>query len=339
MVKNLLLAIMLIYLAATLSSANPLASPPAGQLYHGVFPGGVNINEDVISQADLADYQQVVGKQAAWVYFSHNWFKDKAFPAETAGWIRANGSLPFIRLMLRSSDTLGTAETLFTLDRINNGDFDEELKAWAESAKEFNSPILIEYGTEVNGRWFPWNGVWNGGPIIQITRYVGADNLCWVFHVNYNDDPNEAWNRLENYYPGDDWIDWLGVSIYGAQKPSGEANVSFRKLMDAVYPRLVKLAPGKPIIVAEFGITSLNKRINQADWANRALKDLTGRRWPRVIGFAWWNEAWHNGGEPAYDTNMLIRSNPALVKSFKQRVGANKKVLDKIVLTVPSSRH
>ena len=48
-----------------------------------------------------------------------------------------------------------------------------------------------------------------------------ADNILWVFHVNYNDWPNESWNRFENYYPGDDYIDWLAVSIYGAQQPSG----------------------------------------------------------------------------------------------------------------------
>ena len=340
MVKKSLLLGLFICLTAAIASAGPITAPPPGQLYHGVFPGGVNRNEDAIDPAGLASYQQTAGKKAAWVYFSHNWFRDRAFPAATAGWIRDNGSLPFIRLMLRSSEELNTAEAVFTLDRINHGDFDADLKAWARSAKEFKTPILAEYGTEVNGRWFAWNGSWNGsaeaGPekfkrayrrIIQIARDEQADNLLWVFHVNYNDDPDEAWNRLENYYPGGAWIDWVGVSVYGAQKPSGEANAGFRELMDAVYPRLVKLAPGKPIAVLEFGVTSLDKKIDQAGWANRALKDLTGRRWPRVIGFAWWNEAWHNGGDPGFDTNMRIQDNPALAKVFKQRVGANKKVL------------
>jgi hypothetical protein len=341
--KNIFAISLLLILAAGLSSASPIPAPPTGKLYHGVFPGGVNQNEDVIEQKDLISYQQTVGKKAAWVYFSHNWFRDRSFPAQTAGWIRDNGSIPFIRLMLRNSEILNTAEAVFTLDRINNGDFDQDLRAWAKSAKEFGTPILIEYGTEVNGRWFSWNGAWNGGAgtgpkkfreayrrIIRLSREEGADNLHWVFHVNYNDDPSEYWNRLENYYPGDEWIDWLGVSVYGAQKPSGEANVRFRKLMDKVYPRLVKLAPNKPIAVLEFGVTSLNKRIDQADWANRALKDLTSRRWPRVIGFAWWNEAWHNGSDPANDTNMRVQDSPALAKVFKKQVGANSRVLDKI---------
>jgi hypothetical protein len=345
MVKKLLLTGLFFCLAATLSSASPLSPPATGKFYHGVFPGGVNQNEDVVAEPDLASYQQIAGKKAAWVYFSHNWFRDRTFPSAEAGWVRNNGSLPFIRLMLRSSEGLNPAEAVFTLDRINNGDFDEDLKAWARSAKEFKTPLLAEYGTEVNGRWFPWNGVWNGGAglgpekfkaayrrIIQLSRDEGADNVCWVFHVNYNDDPNEEWNQLENYYPGETWIDWVGISVYGAQKPSGEAAVSFRQLMDAVYPRLAELAPDKPVAVVEFGVTALNKQINQADWADRALKDLTGRRWPRVIGFAWWNEAWHNSEGPAYDTNMRVQDNPALAKVFRKRVGGNRNVLDQIVL-------
>ena len=336
-------AISLIWAAAALASASPIAAPPAGRLYHGVFPGGVYQNKDVIGRADLVSYQQTVGKKVVWVYFSDDWIKDRAFPAATAGWIRDNGSIPFVRLMLRSSEQLNTAEAVFTLDRINSGEFDDDLRAWARSAREFKAPIMAEYGTEVNGGWFSWNGVWNGGAgtgpmkfreayrhIIKLCRAEGADNILWVFHVNDRDDPPEYWNRLENYYPGDEWIDWLGVSVYGAQKPSGEANVRFRALMDKVYPRLIKLAPDKPIAVLEFGTTSFNKKIDQADWADRALRDLTGRRWPRVIGFAWWNEAWHNGSDPRNDTNMRVQDNPALAKIFKKRVGNNSKVFDKI---------
>jgi hypothetical protein len=343
MTKRVFTICLILLLSAPLAFAGRVAPPPAGHIYHGVYPGGVNQVEDIITLQDLDEYQQTVGKKAAWVYFSHDWFRHRAFPATTAAWIRDNGSVPFIRLMLRSSAALGTPEATFTLDRIISGEYDSDLQAWAKSAKEFQTPILAEYGTEVNGRWFPWNGVWNGsaeaGPekfkeayrhIIQIARDQGADNLLWVFHVNYNDDPAEDWNCFENYYPGGEWIDWLGVSVYGAQKPTGEATTSFRILMDGVYPRLVKLAPDKPIAVLEFGVTSLNKNIDQADWADRALKDLTRKRWPRVIGFAWWNEAWHTEGDQAYDTNMRVQDNPALAKVFKKRVGANNRVLDKI---------
>ncbi len=337
------LIVFLFWVAAALAFASPLPAPPAGKLYHGVYPGGAFQIEDVITTAELTSYQETVGKQAAWVYFSNDWFNGRAFPLETATWIRENGSVPFIRLMLRSSAAVNTPEATFTLERIASGEFDADLQAWFQAARDFRSPLLVEYGTEVNGRWFPWNGVWNGGPagpekfkaayrhLVGLARSQEADNITWVFHVNYHDDPGAGWNRFENYYPGDDWVDWLGVSVYGEQTPSGLANFRFRALMDKTYARLVKLSPRKPVAVLEFGVTSLNKLVDQAKWADQALKDLTRPRWPRVAGFAWWNEAWHNY-DPPYDVNMRVEDNTALAKVFRRRIAENGKVLDKIEL-------
>ncbi|MDD5594517.1 MAG: glycosyl hydrolase, partial [Candidatus Margulisbacteria bacterium] len=317
------------------TSAQIVGSPPAGKIYHGVYPGGMNQPENSIVKTDLEVYQQAVGKKAAWVYVPNNWSVSRSFPLATADWVRQNGSIPFIRLMLRSSEQNNVAEPTFTLDRIIGGEFDEDLRAWARSAKEFKTPLLAEYGTEVNGKWFPWNGIWNdkaAGPekfkqayrhIVQIMREEKADNVLWVFHVNDRDDPAQAWNRFENYYPGDEWIDWLGLSVYGPQKKTGWNRTPFRKLMDKAYGRLVKLNPDKPIALLEFGITDNNWRVNQSAWADKALKDLVNRRWPRLIGFAWWNEAWQNGNDPADITNMRVQDNPALAKVFEKWVGRN----------------
>ena len=77
--------------------------PAAGTLYHGVFPGGQTGEEDDLTLADLTAYETASGKTAAWTYFSHNWYHGRAFPIETAAWMRDHGSVPYIRLMLRSS--------------------------------------------------------------------------------------------------------------------------------------------------------------------------------------------------------------------------------------------
>lgn len=329
--------------------------PPAGQLYHSVYPGGVTGEEDDMSLDDLRSYEQTVGKAAAWVYFSHNWYRDRLFPSETVTWIRDAGSVPYIRLMLRSDAEQNHAEPTFTLDRIVKGDFDNDLQTWARAARDFGSPLIAEFGTEVNGEWFPWNGVWNGGGvangygdlslpdgperfrdayrhIIQINRDEGAHNIVWVFHVNNDDVPDEDWNRFENYYPGDEWIDWIGVSVYGAGTPFDEEWPSFRDEMDSVYPRLVALSPDKPIVLLEFGAAARNPLGDQAEWAEAALLDLTSQRWPRIIGFSWWNERWQNDSNPAHDTTMRVQDNPQLAEVFRRMVGENEMMLGRAVL-------
>ncbi len=309
--------------------------------------------EDDLTLQGLQSYESAVGKTVAWVYFSNNWYRSRKFPLDTATWIRDAGSIPYIRLMLRSSSDEDIAEPTFTLQNIIDGKFDKDLVAWCDSARDFGTPIIAEYGTEVNGSWFSWNGKWNGagtlngygdptqpdGPerfkdayrhIIQVCRGENAKNITWVFHVNDSDDPDVGWNRLENYYPGDQWIDWIGVSVYSALTPQDTYWNDFRPDMDSVYARVAALAPTKPIILAEFGVTDKNPLGNQADWARAALTDITAFRWPRLIGFSWWNEWWQNDENAAHDTDMRVQDNPDLQAVFQELVGRNPIVLGRV---------
>ena len=333
-------------------AASSILLPPDGKYYHAVYPGGVTGEEDDLTLNDITSYENTVGKSAAWIYFSNNWYKSRAFPLATATMIRNHGATPYIRLMLRgSADNLPNRP--FQLNKIINGRFDNALRAWAIAARDFGTPLIVEYGTEMNGSWFPWNGKWNGGNIrdlygnpaypdgperfrdayrhiIDVMRAQGADNITWVFHVNDDDAPQRRWNRFEKYYPGDAYVDWLGVSVYGALTPQEDWCGAFRDSMDAVYPRLNALAPTKPIFVLEFGVTDHNALCDQAAWTHDALADLTDGRWARVKGFSWWNETWQNDDNSAHDTDMRVQDNPALAAEFQNYVGSNANVLGQL---------
>lgn len=311
-------------------------------IYHGIFPGGKTGEEDDITIADVTSYERTVGKKVAWVYFSNNWYSDRKFPLATATWIRRHGAIPFIRLMLLDSWRKPRTNRDYSLDSIAAGKFDKDLKAWARAARDFKTPLLVEYGTEVNGHWFPWNGQHNGGRrgpemfkqayrhIIDVMKKQGANNIRWVFHMDVDDNPRESWNRFENYYPGHNYIDWLGFSAYGAATPMADEWPSFRKLVDPIYPRLADLAMGKPIVVLEFGVTNGHPKMDQAQWAEAALTDITSGRWPGIVGFSWWNEAWENDNNPAHNTNMRVQDNPKLAAVFKRLVCGNPKVTDRL---------
>lgn len=318
--------------------------PSPGRLYHGVFPGGLSGEEDDITPADLQRYEAAVGRSVAWVYFSNNWYRDRAFPLETATWIRDRGAVPFIRLMLRSSPDQNVSEPLFTLEAILAGDFDEDLAAWGREAASFGTPLIVEWGTEVNGRWFSWNGVWNGGASIGPRRFRGAyrhimrticsqgtSNVTMVFHVNGTDVPDSSWNALENYYPGDDAVDWVGVSVYGALTPLDDEWPIFADGMDGVVGRLAATAPTKPVFVLEFGVTMRNSLGDPTTWADAALSDLVAGHWPNVSGFSWWNESWQNDDDPTHDTNMRVQDITGMADVFRTRLGSST-VVDRPIL-------
>ena len=48
-------------------------------------------------------------------------------------------------------------------------------------------------------------------------RAAGAKNIIWVFHVQNYSYPSDEWNQPKEYYPGDDYVDWLAMSAYGKQ--------------------------------------------------------------------------------------------------------------------------
>jgi hypothetical protein len=313
-----------------------VAPPPPGKLYHGFYWGGVGTDEHDptehdLTPADVARYEQAVGKQTAWIYFSDNWFESRRFPSATCTWVRDLKKIPYIRLMLRSNVDQRHSEKTFSLRNIIAGAFDADLRVWAREAKDFGSPILIEWGTEPNGDWFSWNGKWNGGAgkgpahyvaayrhIVDLMRGEGADNLQWVWHVNWLDQPERKWNAFENYFPGGNYCDWVALSAYGPTTPiTRDGTESFAFKMRESYSRLVKIAPGKPVIIAEFGCDLHSRRVSAADWAKAALEDLFSNRWPGIVGFCWWNEGWQNDNHKEHDTDMIILHDAGLTGVFR----------------------
>ena len=75
------IALLTLDLALVGAASAAVPSPPAGKLYHGVYPGGITGEEDNITPADLSSYQATVHKTAAWVYFSDNWYRSRSFPS------------------------------------------------------------------------------------------------------------------------------------------------------------------------------------------------------------------------------------------------------------------
>jgi hypothetical protein len=307
------------------SLSGTILVPPAGKLYHGVFPAGTTQPDSDISLASLEGYQDAVGRPLAWVYFSHEWYRGKAFPAATAGAIRARGAVPFIRLHIRSQDKIGVPDPTYTLDRINAGEFDGDLRAWANGAKAFGTALLVQYGTEINGDWYPWsapyNGGWVTGPskfraayrhVVQLMRAQGANNITWALHYNGENWPgDEPLNVPDSYYPGDDVVDWVGLSIYGNYGNFDSKCRGFTDLLQAREQEIARATTSKPLFIFEFGTSSGSVQCDPGGWVTTVLSGLLTARWPELRGFSWWNET------PADQSfQMLVQGNPVFEPRF-----------------------
>jgi Glycosyl hydrolase family 26 len=289
----------------------------------------------------LAIFEELSGRRAAWATFADVWFEPAQirFPAKRIREIWEAGAVPRVYLWPVAGSYSGTGpDPLYTLDDIIGGRFDGELSRWARKAGRSGIPVMVEFGAEANGG-FPWGAVNNGAGetraygdptypdgaerfrdayrhVVDVMRGTGARNLTFSFHVVPDYGP--PWNRFRLYYPGDRWVDWIGASVYGTVLGGRHIEESFRAAMDRVYPALAALSRARPLAVLEMGADEGARPGEKARWIERAFRDLSSRRWPRVKAALWWNETVRLPPSPVL--RLGIDSSPASLRAFRRSV-------------------
>ena len=312
--------ILLLGCSPTYSAQTKLQPPSSRQIYFGAFPdfGG---SEDHVSRKQIEDFETIAGRKLVWAVFSQNWFRGIAYPKAHIHAIHNAGVIPYVRLMPRSDEIQGHSEQHFTLQRIIDGAFDADLIQWARDARADGIPILADFAVEMNGDWFPWSGVFNGGAqtdgygdpkfpdgperyrdayrhIIDLFRVQHVAHITWVFHINLASSPDAPWNRPVNYYPGDHYIDWVGFSLYGAQtlsEPWGE--LAFSTQLQSGCAAFKAITAAKPRAVLEFGVTDGYPDGNKSAWFNDAFAAILHDKCTPFRVISPWHEDWQNEDE------------------------------------------
>ncbi len=289
----------------------------------------------------LTGFERLTGKPLAVVAFGNFW-GDQAFPEKTVRIVANYGAVPLIFWSpwdkpyeeAKGPDRFGLREILA-------GKWDAYIDAWADAARQHGKPLLVTWGLEMNGTWFPWSGIfYGGGKVIghkddhplyegpelykQAYRYVvdrvrarKATNILWGFHANNFSSPRSAWNRMANYYPGPHYVDWLGLSVYGKMSKS-EGWAEFHSMMAEPYAEICKLDPVKPVFLAEWGVGEFPP----GDKAGFIAKALTGMpdRYPRVKLAVYWHERWENK-DGSY-SNLRVNSSPEALEAYRHGIAS-----------------
>jgi beta-mannanase len=162
----------------------------------------------------------------------------------------------------------GVDQDDFALSRIAAGSFDTYIRTWARGLRSFRNVIYLRPMHEMNGDWYPWGiGVNGNNPqgYIRAWRHIWGifeqekvTNVRWIW-CPYAADSSAA-NMLELAYPGDKYVDLLGLDIYnwGTSIRHGESAQDSGRWEDVeeclgvAYRRISRFAP-QPIWLAEVG--------------------------------------------------------------------------------------
>lgn len=150
-----------------------------------------------------------------------------------------------VEYTLYTTDKVGGEEMDITLD-ILDGKYDDYLNDLAIGFKEYNFPVLFRLNNEMNGSWVTYSAFHIGKDTdlyIDCWKYIynkfkehGVNNLIFVWNPNEISFPNYAYNHYLNYYPGDEYVDIVGLTAYNTGNYyEGETWRSFGEAYDHFY--------------------------------------------------------------------------------------------------------
>ena len=267
-------------LQPVLGSAAALRSP--SRMLFGAYDGGFPN-----TFAGLEQLEAQVNYKFPIVSFYGAW-GDKPtqqFPIRMAETVRAMGSVPLITWepwvvdfdpRLRKNLPPLAEREYASLAAVAKGEYDFYIIPWAKAAAAYRHPLMIRFAHEMNDPYrYPW-GPQNGNrpdDFIAAWKHVhllfqkmGATNVLWVWS------PHISMPWFEYYYPGDEYVDWVGVGVlnYGTIA-SWSRWWSFHQILEKAYPQLLRF--GKPIMISEFG--TLAQGGDVAEWYRQAFYHIT----------------------------------------------------------------
>jgi len=142
-----------------------------------------------------------------------------------------------------------------TLESISKGEWDKYLKQWAQAIRSTELPVLISFAPEFNSQEFPWSVANNGQDgqkyvdayrhVVSIFRSEGVSNAIFVWTFLAVSSPKAAWNEPLSMYPGDEYVDWIGLAsvnqssdmqtMFSATLANVAANYSTKPIMITRY--------------------------------------------------------------------------------------------------------
>lgn len=205
------------------------------------------------------------------------------------------------------------------------------LRDWARAAKSSGARIFLRWASEMNGPWVAWYG----DPALYIDRWKTvarvmreeAPNVAMVWTPNdVPNNPNSPANNPFSYYPGDEYVDWVGVDFYS----TFYTDSLWYTVRDWKDPR-AKLsviydvyAARKPIMISEWGVAHDTNRGDTTGifrYAASRIDTLYAHlktEFPRVKAVTYFD--YNTANAPNAYRDYKLTSDPGILAQYRRSV-------------------
>lgn len=305
----------------------PMLSTPNTGIHLGVF-----FDPQVDMKGALQSFETLTGKHHSIYHYYTYWgfgdFNNHRFLVDQ---IVEYGAIPMLSFMsIPGPGNPGCSSNEWNLDSINRGDHDTYLRTFASQIAQYPSQFLFRWGHEMNLNEYSWSGFCNGGNIEATQKFVtafqrivtlfreeGATNVKWIWSPSYTHWPAEAWNETANYYPGNGYVDWIGVVGYnfGASSIySGNRWTTFTDLFHAFLTDAATRYPRKPVMLADYASTE-DDGGDKAVWISDAFNQM--KQYPNLHAIVYFNITPPEYSPPMY---FKIDSSPDSLNAYQSSI-------------------
>lgn len=273
---------------------------------------GVNVPSRTIAQVQA--FETDAQKAVAVVMWYQQWGMldgSQDFLSDWMSQVQTHGSIPMVTWE-PWDPSQGVNQPAYALEQIINGSFDAYIIRWAQDSKNWGHPYFLRFAHEMNGNWYPWSEQVNGnapGQYVLAWNHVraiftaqGVTNVTWVWSPNIN---YTGSTLLQELYPGDANVDWVGMDGYNWGTVDGHIWQTFSSVFQSTYCELLGMT-ARPIMIAETASTEQGG--NKANWITDAFTTQLPDNFPAVRTVVWFDEN--------KETDWRIESSQAAQNAF-----------------------
>jgi len=264
--------------------------PPKPASYLGAFEEGAPP-----AYQPLQGFGKAAGRPPALVGCFSGWAQ--AFDLSFAKSVHAHGATLLVQI----------DPTYASVPAIAAGVYDGYLRSYAASVRDFGEPVVLGFGHEVNGSWYPWSranpatfvAAWRH--IVTLFRQQGARNVTWLWTINA---AGRAGVRpAAQWWPGPNYVTWIGIDGFYYRRSD-----TFRSIFADTIDHVRSFAPDKPVLLSETAVGPAAGQILK-------IADLfDGMAKYKTLGLVWFDITQHDG---IYHQNWRIEDSGAAQSVFQ----------------------
>lgn len=303
-----------LYIKKDMSSVKTLSRKlekyePQSGIYIGIYgEGNKSLIKDFV--VDTERIEEVYGTQHASLLYYNN-YGVTPFATNAAKRMKAIGGSLQIHMQPNN------------LDEVSDGSY---LRTFAREAKASGIPIFLRFGGEMNGEWVPWG--------LKPEKYIEKFKL--VHDIMEEDAPNVVmvwapnffpWDNMAEFYPGDEYVDWVGVSCYTTLSYTSETKESKLKAnpIDLLTYIVKDYGERKPIMIVEGAVSTYaveEPSIDYTEWTKNNLRRFYSYIplvYPEIKAMYYYDASGVGGGKESY----VLSDKPAVKEVYNELINSD----------------